>query len=63
MDFATAEANKETKSLVKDLLEKPFSIRTFAEKLLIIKNGRPCPKLGSLKTTHKDSKREFRYSV
>lgn len=47
---------KGDKSVIQDLLETPFSRRSIAEKLKIIKNGRPCPPLRNLKSVHKDKR-------
>ena len=44
------------KSVIQDLLETPFSRRSLAEKLKIIKNGRPCPPLCNLRSVHKDKR-------
>lgn len=44
------------KSVIQDLLETPFSRRSLAEKVKIIKNGRPCPQLCNLKSVHKDKR-------
>ncbi|XP_077597993.1 zinc finger MYM-type protein 1-like [Stigmatopora nigra] len=45
--------------LVADLLSKPFSRRTYQEKLDIIRNGRTTPKLASLSQTGKGFVRHF----
>lgn len=47
---------EDDKSVIQDLLEMPFSRRSVAEKLKIIKDGRPCPPLRNLKSVHKDKR-------
>jgi hypothetical protein len=44
------------KSVIQDLLEKPFSRTTFWKKLKIIKDERPSSPLSSLKNVHTDKK-------
>lgn len=50
---------EEHKCIIDDLLLNTFSSKTFEEKLQIVTNGRPCPKLLGLTTKHKGKKEEY----
>ncbi|XP_034044942.1 zinc finger MYM-type protein 1-like [Thalassophryne amazonica] len=53
---------EEETDLVADLLGKPFSGRTFQEKLEIVRKGRPMPQLATLKQQGKGFVRHFQTS-
>ena len=53
-----AEGREET-DVISDLLLKPFSMRTFQEKLDIIKKGRVAPRLANLSQAGKGLVRHF----
>lgn len=40
-------------------LSNPFHSKTFDEKLIIVKNGRPCPQIPRLSTSHKDKNKVY----
>ena len=44
---------------VDSIINKPFSSRSFSEKLEIVASDKPTPKLNSLTTKHKSKTREF----
>ena len=46
-------------SSVDSIIDKPFSSRSFSEKLEIVASDKPTPKLNSLTTKHKSKTREF----
>ena len=47
------------KNRVDSIINKPFSSRSFSEKLEIVASDKPTPKLNSLTTKHKSKTREF----
>ena len=44
---------------VDSIINKPFSSRSFSEKLEIVASDKPTPKLNSLTTKHKSKTREL----
>ncbi|XP_049573527.1 zinc finger MYM-type protein 1 isoform X1 [Syngnathus scovelli] len=59
LDFSYPKEFLEEMDLVADLLSKPFSSRTFQEKLDIVKQGRATPKLASLSQPGRGFVRHF----
>jgi len=51
-----------TSCSVNELLQKPFSLRSFEEKYIIIKNGKPSSPLSGLLSSNKDRKHEKEYT-
>ena len=58
----TMSTSISTSCSVNELLQKSFSLKSFEEKNIIIKNSKPCPPLSGLLSSYKHRKQEKEYT-